>query len=215
MAKGEKTFNLGDVQKSKRSFEPFPAGDYDLKLRGQDVEIRKADSKDGKPTFSYVSLAFDALGTGKDGGKDRRVYHMLFLRLKPGKDGLVSPALADGLKGLADALGDTPNLPTVEQNGEDIINPKAVVQFLKNHDGNVVRAHVSIQRGNKQYPGDKNKVDEFFAADEEGGGSEGEEVEELEELEEEPEEEVEEVEEIEEEPPLPPKKVVKKVVKRR
>lgn len=170
MAKGSKTFSLSNTEKKKRSFEPFPAGDYDLKLLGNTIEVKTPQvTKERTNPIPYVNVAFEALGTGVDGGKNKRVYHMFFLSLKPGKDGIVSPATVDGLKGFADAIGDQPDMKIVEVGDVEAISALAVKKFLAEHDGEVVRAHVTIQRGTKDFPNDKNVIKEFIESDANSG----------------------------------------------
>ena len=167
MSKGSKTFDLGNVDKKKRSFIPFAAGDYDLKILADTVQVKTPEpSKENPNPVSYVSMGFEALGTGEDGGKNRRVYHSFFCKLKPGKDGIITPQCVDQLKGFADALGDQPELKVIEQAGEEVISQLAIKKFIESHDGDVVRAHVAIQKGNKRFPDDRNVVKEFI----EGGG---------------------------------------------
>jgi len=174
MAKGESTFNLGKVDKKKRTFEPFPAGDRDLKLLGDTIEIKKPDlskKPDPKkdPPVSYVSVAFEALGTAQEeGGKNRRAYHSFYTRLKPGKDGIITPQCVDQIKGLADGFGDASNidLKVVEENGQQVLSVLSIKKYLESHDGDVVRARVGIQKGTKDYPNPRNRIEEFFDAEE-------------------------------------------------
>ena len=176
MAKGESSFNTGEVTKKKYNFNPFKAGDYELKLLAETVENRKAEVTKKRPNpMPYISLAFEALGTGEDGGKNKRVYHMLFCSLKPDKNGVQMPVRADQIKGLADALNSHPNLPSITVNGIECVSPLAVKKWLEKHDGEVVKAHVKVQKGTDEYPNPKNAIDEFFEPEEEGG--EGEEAE--------------------------------------
>jgi hypothetical protein len=168
MAKGSKTISLGSTDKKKRSFEPFPAGDYDLKILGDTVEIKTPNpSKRNENPVSYVSLGFEALGTAaEDGGKNRRLYHSFWCKTAPGKDGIASFQCVDQLKGFADAIGDQPELKVIEQAGQEVISQLDVKKFLQSHDGDVVRAHVAIQKGSKDYPDPKNVVKEFMESEE-------------------------------------------------
>lgn len=178
MAKGESKFDMKAIDKKKRTFQPIPAADYDLKLLGDTVEIKKADPSEKNPKpISYVNVAFEALKSAKEGGRNQRVYHRLFLSLKPGKDGMISPQLADGLKGLGDALGSLPSLDTVTVEATDgeteMVSPLAVKKWLMGKDGEVVRGHVKIKAGSKGYA-DSNVIAEFFEADGEESDEEGE-----------------------------------------
>lgn len=197
MAKGESGFNTGSVEKKKYNFKPFAQGDYELKLLGETADVRKAAVTKKRPNpLPYVALAFEALGTGEDGGKNKRVYHNLFCSLNPDKNGVQMPARADQIKGLADALGSHPTLPSTMVNGVECINPLVVKKWLEKHDGEVMKGHVRIQKGTDEYPDPKNVISEFFEPEEEDEESEkGEEGEEDEEEAEEGEEEVDELEE--------------------
>ena len=176
MAKGERTFDSSKTEKKKFNFAPFAAGDYDLKLRGDKAEIKKKATDPN--AFPYVSVAFEALGTAEDGGKNRLTWHMFFLRMKPGKDGSVMPQRADQLKGLADALATPIKADIIQVHGEDCVSAKQVVEWLKSNDGTVVRGHVKVQAGSKDYPEPKNVISEFFEAAE-GSGPNDEEEEDL------------------------------------
>ena len=179
MAKGEKTFSTLGREVRRYTSEPFPAGDYQLKILGDTFEIRKAETKvdkDGNevPTFSYINGAFEVLGTGEDGKRNRRVYHNFFLRQKPGKDGSVMSDRADQIVGLARGLGvEIEGISMVQQNGEDIIGPKSLLKWLQSQDGAVVDAHIKVARGRKDAQGnmyqDRNEIEYFI--EKEGGSS--------------------------------------------
>lgn len=165
MAKGESKFTFGDKQKKSFSFEPFSARDCDLKLVGDSIEVRK--SQRTNPSFSRVACAFVALGTAKEeGGKDRRVFHDFYLRLKPDKNGVQTPLRSDQLKGFADATGQQPAFDEVKQNNENILSPQQVVAWLKSLDGEVVRGHVRIKAGTAEFPEARNVISEFYDAEE-------------------------------------------------
>lgn len=194
MAKGQAVWNSAEQEVVKYSFKPFPAGDYELKLLGETVDIRT--SKAGR---KYLSLGFQALGTAKltENSNDSRVYHMLFLGLTPDKRGKLTPNRADQLKGLLDALGEQRKFAAVPNGGGDMLDIRAISKFLKEKDGEVVEAHVRIQKGDKDYPNDKNVIDYFIAADE--AGEKEEEGDEDEELEDDEDSELEDNEEDDEE----------------
>jgi len=245
MAKGESTFNLGKMDKKKRSFEPFKAGDYDLKLIGDTIEIRKPDPSkkpDPKrdPPVSYVTCGFEALGSAsEEGGKNRRVYHSFYTRLKPGKDGIITPQCVDQIKGLADGFGDASkvDLKVTSENEQEVFSVISIKKYLESHDGDVVRARVGVQKGTKDYPNPRNRIEEFFEADEEredeedeseededegeesddeGDEDEGDDEEDSDEDEDEDESEDDEEDDDEEEPaPKPKKKLVKKPLKKK
>lgn len=164
MAKGEASFGFGNKEKKRYSFEPFSARDCDLKLLGESIEIRK--SQNNPESFSRVSCAFLALGTADEGGKDKRVFHDFYVRLKEDKNGVKTVLRADQIKGFADGVGKQPDFPLATQNGEKILSPQAVVKWLKSFDGEVVRGHVRVKAGSKDYPEARNVISEFFDAEE-------------------------------------------------
>lgn len=182
MAKGEKTFNVTDTEKVKRSFEPFAAGDYPCKLLGQTIEVKKGQGS-GLP---YLNLAFEVIGSGGDGQKDRRVYHMLFCSLKKNDDGKMMVQNADQLKGLVDALkvGDeAKNLKTLtvkdtKGNEVECLAPIALKKWLQAHDGEIVQAHIRIRPARKdpntgQEYSAQNVIDYFEEAEAGAGESAG------------------------------------------
>jgi hypothetical protein len=222
MAVGEKKFSTKGRDAKRFSSEPFAAGDYEMKVLGDTAEVRKKQQEGDVPTFSYVTCAFEALGTGQDGGRNRRIYHNFFLRLNPGKDGSVITDRADQLVGFARALGEDADVGVVRQNGEDVISAQSLVKWLKANDGAVLNAHIKVARGRKdktsgQMYSDRNELDYFIES--EGGGTgpdseeeEEEETEEAEESDEEVEEDEDEGEdeEVEDEEPAPKKRTVAK-----
>lgn len=226
---GEKSFSMSSQEKKKRVFDPIKAGDYDLKLKGDVCEMRTStNAEPGKPPpVPRISLRFEALNSAaEEGGKNALIFHDLYLKTEPGKDGIITFTTADQLKGLCDALGEQlDGIPTVKYKGISILDPRVVLKWVKAHDGEIVRAHIALQKGTTKYPGDKNRLTEFL--DREGGGEEGAAEEEAP-LEEElpaeeggeellPEEEtadpeLDELPPLEEEPPAPPpRKAVAKV----
>jgi hypothetical protein len=164
MAKGEQSFKAGGDKAKKRTFDPFEAGDRDLKVMAETVEIKKADpSKKNPKPVSYINCAFEALGTAlEEGGKNRRVYHRFFTKMEPGKDGIVTPETVDQINGLLRALGREVDLPIVEEAGQKVVSPLAIKKFLQSIDGEVVKARVGIQKGTAEYPDPKNVIKEFY-----------------------------------------------------
>lgn len=169
MAKGQSTFDLRNGKKEKREFEPFEAGDKDLKLRGNSCEIRtaKPSERNPKPT-PRIAVTFEALGTAKEeGDKNKVVFHDFHLSTVPGKDGKMMPMLVDGIKGFCDALGKFPSLEEIvhEGSGKKILDPKRLLSWLKEQDGEVVRARIGLQAASKEWPA-KNIVKEFYEPEE-------------------------------------------------
>lgn len=160
MATGEKTWSSQGKTPAKFESKPIPAGEYDLKINGDWVS--KVAEGEGK--VPYLSGSFTALGSGQNGGKDRKVFHMLFLSLKPGSDGVTMPERGNGILGLVRGLGTNINPPVVTMQGQELLSPNHIKQWLKANDGAVVRASVKIEKDTGGYP-DKNRI-EFFVESE-------------------------------------------------
>ncbi len=179
MATGE--WSSKGKEAKKFNFEPFPPGEYELKLLGDSTETRRKQEPGALP---YNATRFEALGTATgEGGKNRLLFHNFFLSLKPGKGGDAMPERADQLAGFGKALGDEPQLPTQEYNigtpdvpsYVTILDALVVKKWLIAHDGAIVKAKVKVDRGSKDY-GPKNVVEFFIEAEggqeQEGGGGE-------------------------------------------
>lgn len=174
MAAGEKSFSTAEAKKTTRNFDPIPAGIYELKLLGGSTEIRTADpsknAKTGKMSQPKprISLRFEALGSGKDGGKNALIFHDLYTDMTPNAGGTVAPTGADQLKGLCDALQEHADIPFVmflpkgATEKVKILNPQALAAWLKLKNGAVVKANIKVQAGTKDYPEAKNKLTEFI-----------------------------------------------------
>ena len=217
---GEVGYSSAGRTPVRMSYEPVAPGDYNLTLLGKSVEI-KGKPEPGK--LPYVNLAFTAAGTGGEHGKDKRVYHKLFLNLEPSpKTGTPIVDQANQILGLAKALGVELSfgadailkkdraLDDGSMQRVSILDPRKVVEWLQGFDGVTVKAHVKVRKGNKEYPNDQNEIAYFHEAD----GPREEEDEDEEEYDEEDEDL--EDEDEEEEAPAPPKKNGKaKAAKRR
>lgn len=171
MARGEKSFTTNGTPVDRFKSTPLPPGDYDLKLLGSEA---KAGRKDEPGAVPYVTVPFQVLGTGENGGKDRKLYHYFFLSIKPDKSGGLRPNKQDQINGLAKGLGDefttSQILSGTDKDGEtvDYIDPADVVAWLKERDGAIVRAHTKVQPANGQHAA-KGVIHEFIEV--EGGGS--------------------------------------------
>lgn len=172
MATGETTFTTeGRKVIGGFSTEPFAQGDYPLKLMGNKAEIRCRTEPGSIP---YVNVPFAAIGTGGDSGRDRWVYHTLWLNLSIGKNGQVQVDRVDQLTGLATAMGTTAKIPTKTAMAKDkatgelreiqILDGNALVKWLRDNDGVVVQAHIKIEKGTAGYS-DKNKIARFIITD--------------------------------------------------
>lgn len=160
MATGEKTWSSRGKTPAKFESKPIPEGTYDLKINGDWTQ--KVAEGEGK--VPYLSGSFTALGTGANGGKDRRVFHLLFLELTPNKNGGPSMAeKANGVLGLVRGLGTEINPRVTTYNGKEMMTPADIKQFLLANEGAVVQALVKIEAGKNGYA-DKNRIEFFVEA---------------------------------------------------
>jgi hypothetical protein len=171
-ATGERTFSTAGRTVKAKVFPTLPAGNYKGPL-GSDSEIGNADKYDAVP---YVKISFGANGTAmKEGGKDQRVFHMLFLSLVPGKDGEINTDRPDGITALAQAMGtevegveiverEVTNPETGETKKLEYLNPKQVQEWLKSFAGVEVSYRTKIEKGTGDY-GDKSKIAKFLLAE--------------------------------------------------
>jgi hypothetical protein len=155
MATGERKFSTAGREVKKYNFKPLTPGDWDLKVDASQAAIGKKNEP-GK--FPYINgIRFEALDSADEGGKNKLVFHMLFTSLKPGKDGSAMVDRQDQVVALAKALGeDSPDLPIItmpDENGvkQDVIEPKALLAWLKSHNGKIIKAHTKIQKGDGTY----------------------------------------------------------------
>lgn len=169
MAKGEMSWNAGSVQVKKFNFDPLPNGEYDMKLDGRTLEIRK---KQEPGSFPRVASRFTAVGTGKDGQKDRIVFHDFYVRTEPNEKGTVLVAMSGQLVDFIKALGldpDDVDLPLIDVNGEKCIDAVALKKWLENRDGEVVKARVRTEKDQNGEP--RNRIGAFIEAEGAAGAS--------------------------------------------
>lgn len=176
MATGESTFSSAGRTVKKFESKPLPIDvPYDFKVNS-DWEKR---CRDGAGNLPYLNGSFELLNTASaEGGKNRRVYAMLFLNMTPDKDGVVSVDRGNGLVALSQALGvelsGIKMIPKTKGEGEDakevmILSPNAVLEWLKSLDGATGKLMLKNEKDDKGNV--RNKVD-FFIAAEEGGETE-------------------------------------------
>jgi hypothetical protein len=169
MATGEKSWSSKGKQAKRMSFEPIPAGEYDLKFRGGTAAIKKG--KDPK-SMPRVSLQAEALNTASsEGGKNRIIFLDLYTSLKPGRDGEVMPERSGQVLDLAKALNEEVNFRTVSISDGDggtirCLDARQLKEWVTAHDGVVVKAKVKVKAGTKEYPNPTNQVDYFIASEE-------------------------------------------------
>lgn len=169
---GETTYSTQGRTAQKFAFEPVPSKDWEAKINGDKFEIR---AKQEPGSIPYINGAFEILDSAAvDGGKNRVIFKMFFLSLKPGKDGNVSPDRADGILGMARSLGIDAEFDILSKNDKDgvpvfYLNPKTVLQWIKDNSGAVVRLHSKVvsQKGADGKPNGERKaeVDYFIAAE--------------------------------------------------
>jgi hypothetical protein len=170
MATGEKRFSSKGRKVQRFDDSPVPPGSWPLKLRADKAEIRKSD----KSGMSYLNVPFEAVGSG-DGGRDKWIFHMFHLSLKPGKDGKVMAERQDGLVAYAIGLGADFDFQQVtvkdaEGNKVSAIDAMSALKWIKNRDGEEVKAQTKIEKGRDGY-GDRARISYFEEA--EGAGSSG------------------------------------------
>ena len=169
MTTGEKTFTTAGRTVVAPKMELIPPGTYTLKL-GSDATIKQSKNPGKCP---YINISFEVMGTStKEGGKNRRVFHMLLLSMNPGADGVLNIERPSGLLALARALGtEIEGVEYIEQDatndkGEAVklvyLNPAQVVEWLKNFAGSEVQGAVKTQRGTEEYPDDKSVISRFL-----------------------------------------------------
>lgn len=205
MAVGELKWSSKGKTVAKFDTKPLPPDEYDFQLSASAMEIKKGD-KPGK--VPYITVTLDALGTAtSEGGKNRKVFHNIFLHLTPSeKDGKAMVDRGGGLLDLAKSVGQDCEFsalkvkyaqydPKGNMKGElkdfSIAKPQEVLEWLKSLDGMTVRGRTKIEKS----PGYNDKtVIEYFIPSEDAGSENEEEFDELdsEEAEEEVEEDVEE-----------------------
>jgi hypothetical protein len=161
MAKGEKMFSSAGMDVKKHSFEPPKPGEYEAKLRSEKAEIRK---KQEPGSFPRVAVAFELLDTAENGGKNKWVFHDFYVRAEPNDRGNVLVAMSHQIVAFAKALGTVVKVPLMSINGEDCLDPKALVAWLKNRDGEVVKLKTKNEKD--QQGNLRGRVDQFIESDE-------------------------------------------------
>ena len=176
MAKGEKTFSTEGRSVKKFEFTPPTPGDYDFKLRTSKVAVARADGANKVPYINGVVL--ELLNSAKsEGGKNMQVYHSMFLRIDPDKDGVAAVDRGDGLVAFAKSLGvKMSNFPLITckrglQNGDvvdaTIVSPQRVADWLKGLDGAVGRCRTKVRIGTGASEGKKFGAVDYFIESEE------------------------------------------------
>ena len=167
-ATGERTFSTKGRTVKAKTFPLIPPGNHKGTM-GADATIGKSDKPDAVP---YVNVSFEVEGTAaSDGGKNQRVFHMLFLSVLAGKDGEINTERNGGIVELAQALNtDLDDCPIVEKTvqdteGNDVkleyLDPKYVAEWVKSFSGSELAFRIKTEKGTGGYP-DKSKIQKFL-----------------------------------------------------
>lgn len=165
---GERTFSFEGRTVAKMESKLIPPGTHTLVV-GADASVAKADRPDAVP---YVNISFGVRGTEtSEGGKMQRVFHRLFIGLKPGKDGVVNMERENGLLALAQGLGTLPPECTIiERDATDAdgntvkleyLNPVQVVEWLKSFSFTELQGRIKTEKGTGGYS-DKSAISKFL-----------------------------------------------------
>lgn len=165
MAVGETKFSSRGQAVKRFTNNPIPRGVYPLELLGDGMEV-KVSKDNPENSIPRVGVRFAAQGTGKDGGKDRLMFHDFFLSLKPGKDGVAMPFRGGGLVEFARAQGDElENIDllekTIEVDGAPLkvkyLDPAQVMEYLESKVGVVTEGKVTIEADRDESKGPNGK----------------------------------------------------------
>ena len=192
MVTGNKKFSTAGQEVKRLTREPFPAGEYELKVKAG-WEVRKSDSEKSSQ-LAYANGYFEVIGTGGESGKNRRLYVSFFTDLTPGSDGVAMPLRGGGIVEFCKAVGQDCEFDIIQQKKHivatrefktvDTLSPKGIVRFLNDLDGTILKARIKVEKGlNGEM---ENKVDYFIEAENTGSDEaddEGEELDEDEEVE--------------------------------
>lgn len=170
-ATGERTFSTKGRTVKAKTFPLIPPGNHKGTM-GADATIGKADKPDAVP---YVNVSFEVEGTAAgEGGKNQRVFHMLFLSVIAGKDGDANTDRNGGITELAQALGtELEGIEIVEKvvqnaNGDDVkleyLDPKGVAEWVKGFAGTELAFRIKTEKGTGGYA-DKSKIQKFLLPD--------------------------------------------------
>ncbi len=170
-ATGERTFSTKGRTVKAKTFPLIPPGNHKGVL-GSDASIGKADKPDAVP---YVNVSFEVEGTAaSEGGKNQRVFHMLFLSTAPGKDGEANTDRNGGIVEMAQSLGtELEGIEIVEkevQNADgdtvklEYLDPKQVAEWVKGFAGTEIAFRIKTEKGTGGYS-DKSKIQKFLLPD--------------------------------------------------
>jgi hypothetical protein len=139
---GERVSSAG-LKTDRPSFEPIPAGDYELTVGTSSIQERSATNAN---SIAYVKTKL----TTEVEGKKRVIFANFFLKNTPAANGKVIWKNSNGLLGFAKALGDdfdvaTTTLETTGGEQVSALSPMEVKEWLNGKEGMTVRAHVKVR----------------------------------------------------------------------
>ena len=181
MATGEKKWSAKGRKVSTMKSEPLPKGEYTFKFLKR-WEVKAGSTNPKASGLPRVSGMFEALDTAaNEGGKNRVVYHDIYLDTSNGSDGVSMVDRGGGLTNLCQVLGKAPDFALTEalkrvDGGKKrvvILKGAQVAQFLNNLDGETVKGVIKHERGLDKV--ERHRIEEFLLSEEEGEESEDEE----------------------------------------
>ena len=176
---GEKVFSTRGRKTQRFTFTPPPPGEYEFKIRGPSVSIG-CKPEPGSIPYLKVQLEAQNTGTEESGGRNKLVFHMLFVNTTPMGNGFVLTDKGGQVVDLVHAVGEEPDFPLVDHDAKvkvggtkespeydmrtvEIIDPQALKQWLLDHDGVVVKGRSKLR---KRDDGSEEAVIEYFIAEE-------------------------------------------------
>lgn len=144
---GERASSAG-LKVDRPSFEPLPAGDYELTLGA--VTIQPA-SKNNEGSLPYVKVQLKA----EVEGKKRVIFTNFFIKDEAGKNGQVMWHNGNGLLGFAKAVGTEFDVPftTYDTTGgtpTKCLDAHAVKSWLEGLNGMTVNARVKVRKADAE-----------------------------------------------------------------
>lgn len=175
MTTGVKRFTTEGRTVAKPSFPVITPGVYEGRIEGSSLQIKKAD---GQGKIPYINFSAEVLNSATTpGGKNRKVFHRLFLTTTPSpKDGAAMVDRPNQLLALSRATGipltlegddATVLMEKVDESGNssevEVLNPQLVLQWLRQLDGLVFTMKIKTEKGTGGYE-DKSVIASFAEA---------------------------------------------------
>lgn len=171
MSEGVRSFTTEGQVVAKYENKPFPKGDYQLKLL-DNFEVKKAQG-----SAPRVSTRWEVLNTGKDGKKNRLLFHDFYTSLRPGADGVAMVNRGSQIVAFSKAIGERFTAPVIDVDTDNYgtvqcLDPRQLMKWLQAKAGQVVNAHVKV-RGAKDGYEARNELDNFIADESAAEGMSG------------------------------------------